>query len=151
MRGLLLWSAAILNRVAAVFRFKETPIPKPNKTRRVSGYIVHSRESKSGGWAMIKSQSGDVFFGHKKSFLNSPPHLRVGRKVLFTPLPPATGTMKRATEIQIMPPTKGSLSNLGQTKRPEQPASILVKHIDGRKQLVLKDGAGERVLSELTF
>lgn len=98
---------------------------------------------------MIKTQSGDVFFGHKKSYLNSPLQPRVGRQVLFTALPPSLGPMKRAIEIQIMPATKTS-SKVG-TSRPEQPA-IVVQHVgDGKKLLVLKDSAGERILSELNF
>jgi hypothetical protein len=87
---------------------------------------------------MIKGESGDIFFGHGKSFLNSPLQPRVGRQVLFTPLPPAMGKMPRATEIEILP------------SRPS-PKTIVVKHLPGRSQLVLRDSSGDKLLGELAY
>jgi hypothetical protein len=135
---------AILHRVAGHFLFvQEILIPKPNNTRRKTGYFVHVAPSKSGKfWAIAKSdESGEPYFCYGRNFLNCPDGPKVGWNCEFSPLPPGCGPLARATEIRILPATKHEARD-----------QIIVEHLaDGRAQLVLRDNTGERVLSELTY
>jgi hypothetical protein len=90
---------------------------------------------------MIKTETGDLFFGHRQSFLNSPLPPRVGRQVSFTPLPPGmVGKMGRATEIEILP---------SRVPSPSPSPTIFVTRTERGTQLVLRAGSAERILSEL--
>jgi hypothetical protein len=128
-------------RGGAIFFLSGVFIPKPNNTRRKTGYFVHVAPSRTGGfWAIAKDEDGTPYFCYGKNFLNCPVAPRVGRTCEFSPLPAAMGKWGRATEIRVLPPAKPS------------PPSIIVEHFDGRAQVVLRDGkAPDKVLSELTF
>jgi hypothetical protein len=53
---------------------------------------------------ILKDENGTPYFAHARNFLRFPELPRVGRNCEFVVLPPATGTLDRATEIQVLPP-----------------------------------------------
>jgi hypothetical protein len=67
---------------------------------------VHVTQSRSGGWVILKDEDGTPYFAHARNFLRFPELPRVGRNCEFVVLPPATGTLDRATEIQVLPGRK---------------------------------------------
>ena len=77
------------------------------KKRRVPGWVAEWKPTKSGGWGVIRSGEERLFF-HSRSLLNPEVAIKIGAQVVFSPLPPVRpGSMKRATEIEILPPKKG--------------------------------------------
>jgi hypothetical protein len=52
---------------------------------------------------ILKDENGTPYFAHARNFLRFPELPRVGRNCEFVVLPPATGTLDRATEIQVLP------------------------------------------------
>jgi hypothetical protein len=52
---------------------------------------------------ILKDADGTPYFAHARNFLRFPELPRVGRNCEFVVLPPATGTLDRATEIQVLP------------------------------------------------
>jgi hypothetical protein len=104
--------------------------------------VVHIGESRSAGfWAVIKAETGQVFFAYGKGFLNHPEQPKVGANVEFTPLPVAPGgPFPRATEIAILPSKR---------KRENGDTIVVVRLPDGMVRIVARGRSAERVLGEL--
>jgi hypothetical protein len=113
------------------------------KTNRNRGYVCHVGESRSGGfWVVIKSESGDCFFGYGKNFISQQTP-RIGRHVTFTALPAVIGTkLGRATEVEIL---RGS-----KTHRTTDEI-VLVYMSEGLTQIVIRTENGDTVLGELVL
>jgi hypothetical protein len=99
------------NRFRRFFRFKEIPIRKTNKTRRVKGHIVHVGESRTGRfWAVIKDENNTPYFAYGLHFFDCPQTPKPGWNCEFSVLPAIDGKLQRATEIQILPSERRTIT-----------------------------------------
>jgi hypothetical protein len=111
------------------------------KTKRSSGFICHVAASRSGRfWCVIKGDSGVVYFGYGKNFLNCD-EAKIGMNCEFTALPPShNGPLCRATEIKILPPSK---------RKRDDGETIIVLRLPGVVRIVARGRSGDVALGEL--
>jgi hypothetical protein len=103
---------------------------------RHTAHVVHSQDSKSGGWMILRDDQGFKFFAHRKSLLDPTAQPALGWNVSFTVLPPLPGQpLHRATEVEIMKSTRGG--------------QIEIEHSAGVTRLILRSTGRERVIGEL--
>src|SRR5580692_295915 len=103
---------------------------------RHQGHVVHIQDSRSGGWFILRDDTGAKFFGHRKSLLDPLANPALGWNCSFTILPPLPGQpLQRATEIQITKSTRGGSMEIG--------------HDNGITRLILRSGTPERVIGDL--
>jgi hypothetical protein len=108
---------------------------KQTRNRR-TGYIVAVEPSKSAGYyTILKDSERTVYFGYGRSFLSHPVEPRVGQAIEFTPLPPGSGRLPRATEIVIQRPSRGG--------------ALHVERDDIGTRLVLRSAGQSRTLGEI--
>jgi hypothetical protein len=110
----------------------------PQPSRRTTGHVVFVGQSRSAKfWAIVKDAQGERHFAYGRNWLGAEVP-RAGWPVSFTPLPPGSGRMPRATEIAVLPRSKRALAS-----------QIMVVHDDGALRVMLRQGQMETALGEL--
>jgi hypothetical protein len=105
---------------------------------RHHGHLVHLQDSQSGGWFILRDDTGAKFFAHRKSLLDPTAQPALGWNVSFTVLPPLPGQrLQRATEIQITKSSRGG--------------QITVEHHTGATKLMLRSSGQTRTIGELAL
>jgi hypothetical protein len=75
--------------------------------QRHTAHVVHLQDSQSGGWLILRDDSGFKFFAHRNGFLDPNAQPAPGWNVRFTILPPLPGEpLRRATEVEILKATR---------------------------------------------
>jgi hypothetical protein len=76
------------------------------RQQRHTAHVVHLQDSQSGGWLILRDDSGLKFFAHRNGFLDPNAQPAPGWNVRFTILPPLPEPLKRATEVEILKATR---------------------------------------------